>query len=161
MATTQTKITAVSDECLKLIQHYEGLFLDAYKDPVGIWTIGIGTIRYPNGAPVKKGDKITQIQAWDFLWHDLTQFMKDVDYYTTDKITQGQFDALVSFTYNVGAGNFKTSTLLKKLNKNPSDATISAEFEKWKYAKGVELAGLLKRRKAEAHLYKTGTFKIF
>jgi lysozyme len=156
-----TKITAVSDECLKLIQYYEGCKLTAYKDPVGIWTIGIGTTRYPNGAKVKSGDKITQAQAWDFLWHDLLNFMQGVDSNTTDKINQGQYDALVSFSYNLGIGNLKASTLLKKVNKNTADKTIQTEFEKWVNAGGVQLPGLVKRRKAEAYLYFNGKYKQF
>jgi len=151
MPIKKSKITAISDECLKLIQYYEGLKLEAYQDSVKVWTIGIGTTVYPNGVKVKKGDKITKIQAWDFLWYDLTAFMKGVDAYTTDTITQGQYDALVSLTYNVGTGNFK----------NPADTTIKDEFEKWKFAGGVALQGLLKRRKAEAFLYFNGKYKAF
>ncbi len=155
------KITAISNECLKLIQNYERLRLKAYQDSVEVWTIGIGTTRYPNGVRVKKGDSITKTQAWDFLWFDLAIFMQKVDTYTTDIITQGQYDALVSFTYNLGVSNFKTSTLLKKVNNNPNDPTIHDEFLKWKFAGGIELAGLLKRRNAEAYLYSNGKYKKF
>ncbi len=155
------KITAISNECLKLIQNYEGLKLKAYQDSVGVWTIGIGTTRYPNAVRVKKGDTITKTQARDFLWFDLATFMQNVDTYTTDAITQGQYDALVSFTYNLGVGNFKSSTLLKKININPNDPSIHDEFLKWKFAGGIELAGLLKRRKAEAYLYTNGKYKQF
>lgn len=161
MAKEQSKITAISDECLKLIQNYEGLKLEAYQDSVKVWTIGIGTTIYPNGAKVKKGDKITKLQAWDFLWYDLATFMKGVDTYTTDAITQGQYDALVSFSYNLGLNSLKTSTLLKKVNNNPQDPTIQDEFLKWKFAGGEALAGLLKRRKSEAYLYFNEVYKKF
>ena len=84
------------------------------------------------------------------MWYDLATFMKGVDTYTTDAITQGQYDALVSFSYNLGLNSLKTSTLLKKVNNNPQDPTIQDEFLKWKFAGGEALAGLLKRRKSEA-----------
>jgi lysozyme len=156
-----SKITAVSDECLKLIQYYEGCKLTAYPDSVNIWTIGIGTTVYPNGRKVTRGDRITQAEAWYFLWHDLTNFMKGVDSNATDIINQGQYDALCSFAYNVGLGNLKSSTLLNKVNTNPNDSSIQKEFEKWVNAGGQKLDGLVKRRKAEAYLYFNGKYKQF
>ena len=156
-----SKITAVSDECLKLIQYYEGCKLTAYQDSVKIWTIGIGTTVYPNGRKVNQGDRITQTEAWDFLWHDLTNFMKGVESNTNDNINQGQFDALCSFAYNLGLGNLKSSTLLQKVNANPFDSNIQKEFEKWVNAGGQKLDGLVKRRKAEAYLYFNGKYKQF
>jgi lysozyme len=156
-----SKIAAVSDECLKLIQYYEGCKLIAYQDSVKIWTIGIGTTVYPNGRKVNQGDRITQAEAWDFLWHDLSNFMKGVDSNTTDNINQGQYDALCSFAYNVGLGNLKSSTLLQKVNANPNDSSIQKEFEKWVNAGGQKLDGLVKRRKAEAYLYFNGKYKKF
>jgi lysozyme len=78
---------------------------------------------------------------------------KKVDSYCVDTINQNQFDALVSFCYNVGPGNLKSSTLLKKVNANPNDPTIRTEFLKWNKGGGKVLAGLTRRRTAEANLY--------
>ncbi|MDD2965445.1 MAG: lysozyme [Bacteroidales bacterium] len=152
------KITKVSGNCIKLIEHYEcsgdvGRYLTAYKCPAGVWTIGIGTTVYPNGTKVKPGDKCTVEQAFEYLRHDLTQAEEDVCQAAKVQLTQQQFDALVSFTYNLGGLSLKGSTLLKKVNANPNDPTIEAEFNKWVYANKVKLPGLVKRRKAEAWLY--------
>jgi lysozyme len=83
-----------------------------------------------------------------------------VDSFTTDLVNQNQFDALVSFAYNLGSGALKSSTLLKKVNINPNDTTIQAEFEKWVYAGNVKLQGLIRRRKSEAFLYYKGQLKF-
>jgi len=83
----------------------------------------------------------------------LNTYEKAVDSYTTDSITQNQFDALVSLAYNIGVGNLKSSTLLKKVNNNPKDLAIQKEFMKWVNAGGKKLEGLIKRRTEEANLY--------
>lgn len=153
------KITKVSMNCIKLIEQFEcsgnaKKYLKAYRCPSGVITIGLGTTVYPDGKKVKMGDVITLNQAYEYLCHDLHETELRVDSFTTDLVNQNQFDALVSFAYNVGIGNFKTSTLLKKANKNPADANIRKEFFKWKYdAKGKIRSGLIKRRTAEAELY--------
>ena len=141
-----------SDNCYNLIKQFEGCRLKAYKDPIGIWTIGYGTIIYPDGAKVKEGDSITSERA-DFLlrWQVLTK-SGEVDK-VAKGVNQNQFDALVSFAYNVGSGALKKSTLLKKLLINPNDPTIEQEFLKWNKAGGKELNGLTKRRQAESDLY--------
>jgi lysozyme len=159
------KITTVSSNCVKLITHFETgdnilNYLKAYQCPAKVWTIGIGTTVYPNGTKVKAGDVITLDQANEYLMHDLKTFQVAVDSFTTDLINQSQFDALVSFTYNLGAGALKSSTLLKKVNINPNDPTIQAEFEKWVYAGNVKLQGLIRRRKSEAFLYFKGQLKF-
>jgi mannose-6-phosphate isomerase class I len=105
---------------------------------------------------VKQGDVITIDLAIDYLMHDLKTFQVAVDSFTTDLVNQNQFDALVSFAYNLGSGALKSSTLLKKVNAKPNDTTIQAEFEKWVYAGNVKLQGLIKRRKSEAFLYYKG-----
>jgi lysozyme len=87
------------------------------------------------------------------LHEELNKFGKQVDSFTRDDLTQSQFDALTSFCYNLGGGNLKSSTLLKKVNLNPNDPTIKAEFLKWNKAGGKVLAGLTRRREAEATLY--------
>jgi lysozyme len=159
------KITTVSQNCIKLITYFEtgdnvAKYLKAYQCPAKVWTIGIGTTVYPNGSKVKQGDVITIDLAIDYLMHDLKTFQVAVDSFTTDLINQSQFDALVSFAYNLGSGALKSSTLLKKVNINPNDPTIQAEFEKWVYAGNVKLQGLIRRRKAEAFLYFKGQLKF-
>ena len=145
-----------SENCYKLIKQFEGCKLKAYKDPVGIWTIGYGTIVYPDGAKVQPQDSIT-IDKADFLlrWQVLEKSAA-VDTLAKN-VNQNQFDSLVSFAYNVGTGALKKSTLLKKVLANPNDPTIEDSFLQWNKArvKGVltPLAGLTKRRQAESDLY--------
>lgn len=153
-----TKITTISSKGIQLIEQFEcsgnvNNFLRAYKCPAGVWTIGIGTTVYPNGQKVKEGDTCTKEQAYQYLQNDLLFTEKQVDSYTTDAINQNQFDALISFAYNVGVNALKTSTLLKKVNANTNDPTIRDEFMRWVYGGGVVLPGLVNRRKAEANLY--------
>lgn len=143
-----------SVNCYNLIKRFEGCYLEAYLDPVGIWTIGWGTIQYPDGTAVKQGDKITQAQADYYLEYEVNIKAKSVDNLVQPaKVNQNQFDALTSFTYNVGTGAFGDSTLLRKLKVNPNDPTIRDEFMRWVYGGGVVLPGLVTRRKAEADLY--------
>lgn len=139
---------------IALIKKYEGFMGKAYLCPAGVPTIGYGNTYYPNGAKVKIGDPpITEPKATEMLLAVLTKYEAAVNRYVQKPINQNQFDALVSFTYNLGMENLRTSTLLKKLNINPADATIAAEFLKWTRANGVVLAGLKKRRTEEAQLY--------
>lgn len=150
------KILKVDKVGRELIQKYEGCKLTAYPDPAtgGIpWTIGFGNTYYEDGTKVKKGDKITQQRADDLLLNLLVHYEKGVDSLTRDDVSQNQFNALVSFAWNVGIANLKSSTLLKKVNINPEDKTIRAEFEKWNRANGKVMAGLVARRNAEADLY--------
>ena len=148
------KVTKASQKGLDLIKRFEGLELKPYKCPAGIPTIGYGNTYYPSGAKVKLTDPaITQIVAEALLKFLLGSYEKSVDSFCRDDINQNQFDALVSFAYNCGVNNLKSSTLLKKVNANPNDPTIKAEFLKWNKASGRVLAGLTKRRQAEADLY--------
>jgi len=148
------KIIRISQKGLNLIQRFEGLSLKPYKCPAGIWTIGYGTTFYTNGIKVKETDNpISQAEATNLLIEVLKHYEQSVDSFCRDDITQNQFDALVSFCYNVGAGSLKSSTLLKKVNANPNDETISLEFMKWNKGGGKVLKGLTERRKAEADLY--------
>lgn len=148
------KITKVSKQGIDLIKSFEGLMLKPYLCSAKVPTIGYGTTIYPNGVKVTlKDSAITEQTAEVYLAHDLIYFEKQVDAYTTDAVDQQQFDALVSFAYNCGVGNLKSSTLLKKVNVNPSDPTISNEFLKWNKAAGKPLKGLTNRRVAEATLY--------
>ena len=148
------KITKVSKSGIDLIKSFEGLRLKPYLCSAGICTVGYGTTIYPNGIKVTlKDTPITEAQAEEFLAHDLIYFEKQVDAFTTDAVSQNQFNALVSFAYNCGVGNLKGSTLLKKVNANPNDPSISAEFAKWNRAGGKIVNGLTTRRTKESQLY--------
>jgi lysozyme len=136
-----------------LIKQFEGCKLKAYKCPAGLWTISWGLTFYPDGRKVKEGDVITQQQAEEYFDAVVNDFAKDVDALVKSNVTANNFSAIVSFAYNVGIGNLKNSTLLKKVNANPKDATIPAEFRKWVRANGEVLKGLVRRRDAEAKLY--------
>ena len=140
-----------SANCVALIKRFEGLRLQAYQDSVGIWTIGYGTTRI-NGSPVQPGMIITEVQAEKYLSEDLKEFVPLVQRNTRALITQSMFDALCSFTYNLGGGNLSKSTLLKDLNSSKYlDAATG--FMLWTKAGGKELLGLVRRRSAEKDLF--------
>jgi lysozyme len=136
------------------ITKHEGLRLKPYLCPAKIPTIGYGNTYYANGKRVTLLDKqITKQEAFEMFKEIANKFAKKVDELVTSNITQNQFNALVSFAYNVGTGNFASSTLLKKVNKNPNDLTIKAEFLRWNKAGGKVINGLTNRRIEEADLY--------
>ena len=148
------KVTKTGKAGIDMIKSFEGFRGTPYKCPAGIPTIGYGATFYPNGKKVTMTDAaITEEQATELLAHMLVSFEKYVDSYCVDTITQNQFDALVSFAYNLGPANLKASTLLKKVNANPNDESIKLEFMKWVKAGGKTLKGLVRRREAEAELY--------
>ena len=150
------KITKTGKAGIEMIKSFEGFRGAPYKCPAGIPTIGYGATFYTNGKKVTMSDAtITEQQATELLASMLISFEKYVDSYCVDTITQNQFDALVSFAYNLGPANLKSSTLLKKVNANPQDETIRVEFMKWVKAGGKTLQGLVRRRTAEADLYYT------
>lgn len=138
----------ISATGLALVKFFEGCKLTAYKCPAGVWTIGYGS----TGPHVHEGLKITQERADELLREDLARFEKGVDDAVTVGMTQSQFDALVAFAFNVGLGNLRSSTLLKKVNAHLNQEAPD-QFLRWNKAGGVVLAGLTKRRKAEAALY--------
>jgi lysozyme len=150
----------ISQNCLDLIKKWEGFRSEAYLDPVGIPTIGYGTIRYPNRQKVQMGDIISEPEAEDLMKLECDEFAEVVNRVVAATLNQNQFDALVSFCYNVGAGAFQGSTLLKKLNAG--DFTGAAEqFLVWNQGtvNGVKkvIDGLTNRRKDEKALFeKTG-----
>lgn len=131
-----------------LIKKYEGCKLEAYKCPAGIWTIGYGH----TGQDVFEGKTITQQEADSLLSKDLTRFEKFLNRIIKVPINQNQFNALVSFTYNLGIGALQNSTLLKKLNNNDFIGAAN-EFDRWVYAGGKKLEGLVRRRKEEKELF--------
>jgi lysozyme len=137
-----------------LITKFEGLRLKPYLCSAKIPTIGYGNTYYPDGKRVTLLDKeITKQQAFDMFKEVANRFAKRVDTLVTSNINQNQFNALVSFAYNVGTGNFSSSTLLKKVNRNPDDLTIKDEFLRWNKAGGKVINGLTNRRNEEAILY--------
>jgi lysozyme len=141
-----------STRCYDLIKKYEGLFLTAYLCPANVPTIGYGTTMYATGVKVKLGEKISLQMAQELLEWEVNNKGKVVAAMNL-KLTQNQFDAIVSFVYNLGIGNFNKSTLLRKIRVNPNDATIVAEFAKWNKGGGKVLKGLVTRRKEESDLY--------
>lgn len=139
MRTSQTGIN--------LVKSFESLRLEAYRCPAGIWTIGYG-----HTAGVKPGDVIDKQKAEQLLAEDLKQFEAVINR-ECPNLNQNQFDALASFTFNLGEGALMKSTLLKCVKANPMGANIRYEFSRWDKAGGTQLAGLVRRRKAEADLY--------
>lgn len=146
----------LNKETINLIKSFEGLSLTAYPDPATggePWTIGFGTTVYRGIQKVKKGDKITEAEAESLLEYDVNKFSEAVRKLIKRSLTDNQFGAIVSFAYNVGIGNLKSSTLLKKVNINPKDLSIASEFNKWNRAGGKVMKGLTRRRQAEVNLY--------
>ncbi len=148
------KITKISQNGINLIKSFEGFRSKPYLCSANVPTVGYGSTYYPNGKKVTLNDQpITEEYAVQLLSTMLDTYEKAVDSYCRDDINQDQFDALVSFVYNLGNGSLKSSTLLKKLNVNPNDPTIRDEFMKWVNGGGKKLPGLVRRREAEANLY--------
>ena len=140
---------------IDMMHHFEGCRLQAYQCSAKVWTIGWGNTYYQDKKPVKQGDKVTQDQADELFEMIMNEFAIEVRNALTKEVNENQFSALVCFAYNVGIGNLKKSTLLRKVNVNPDDETIASEFAKWNKAGGKVLNGLVRRRKAEADLYFT------
>ena len=139
-----------SERGLEFIAKHEGLELHAYPDPgsgADPYTIGYGHTR-----GVKPGDTCTPEQAMEWLREDVAEAERAIERLVTVDLNQDQFDALVSFVFNLGAGNFGSSTLLKRINMGDF-AGAAAEFPRWNRAAGRVMAGLTKRRHAEAALF--------
>jgi len=167
------QIRDVNDAGLNLIKSYEGIQdgdpqtvnIDPYLDPVGIWTIGWGHAISAGGSYLRgKADRkaafalypggITLQQADALLRGDVLDTCRDVESLVEVPLTDNQFAALVSFTFNLGLGNLAKSTLLRKLNDGDF-AGAAAEFPRWNKAGGKVLEGLVKRRAAESELFST------
>jgi lysozyme len=142
------RLMKISQKGVNLVKKFEGLELKAYKDSVGVVTIGYGS----TGPHVFMGQVITEAQAEALLIKDLSRFESGVTELVKVPLTQNQFDALVSFSFNLGLGNLKSSTLLKKLNAKDY-LGASKEFERWNKAGGKVLNGLTRRRLAEKELF--------
>ncbi|MES2346597.1 MAG: lysozyme [Pseudomonadota bacterium] len=136
-----------SQACIDLVKSFESFRAEAYRDMVGVWTIGYGHTK-----DVQPGDVITQHQADIAIEFELGRFGDVVDKYVTAELNQNQFDALCSFTYNLGEGNFKSSTLLKMINGGQFSAAAD-QFKRWDMAGGKHVPGLLRRRMAERDLF--------
>ncbi|MGB3298551.1 MAG: lysozyme [Phormidesmis sp.] len=141
---------------LLLIKSFEGLRLKAYRDAVGIWTIGYGTTR-----GVKPNMSISGADAEHFLQQDLIRFEQAINEAVSAPVNDNQFSALVSFTYNVGSGALRSSTLLKLLNARDDLRRTAAEFPRWNKAGGRVLEGLTRRRNAERSLFLDEDFYKF
>ena len=147
------EIKKVDQSGLKFIANEEGLRLKPYLDSVGIPTIGIGCTYYEDGTRVKMSDPpISEERAYQLFSNLLQHYEKGVWSSTRDDINQNQFNALVSLCFNIGVGNFRSSTLLKRINTDKDDPSIKAAFEMWRNA-GTRKGILLKRRQREAALY--------
>ena len=134
-------------EGINLIKHFEGCELEAYKCPAGVWTIGYGHIK-----GVQQGDVITEQQADDMLVEVLEEYENYIHNLVSCPLNQNQFDALVSWVYNLGSSNLQASTLLKVLNAGDY-AGVPAQMLRWNKAGGKVLEGLTRRRQAEADLF--------
>lgn len=141
------------DNLKSLIEEFESIKLTAYRCPGGVVTIGIGTTRYEDGSRVQLGDEITADYAEVLYRREVDKVRDELSRLVVTSLTKNQEDALVSFVYNVGITAFKSSTLLKKINKNPNSKSIKREFMKWTTSGGKKLKGLVRRRKAESELY--------
>jgi GH24 family phage-related lysozyme (muramidase) len=141
-----------------LIINFEGKYLNAYDDGTGKITIGYGSIyNYDENRPVRKGDVITEDTAIRWLRKEMSSVIADVKKVVTVPINQNQLDSLTSFTYNLGIGNLKSSTLLRLLNAGADKQTVANQFQYWNKAmingKLTVMNGLTTRRKAEADLF--------
>lgn len=142
----------INNETLNLIKSFEGLELKAYKDAVGVWTIGYGHTSMAGPPVVKAGMTITEKEAEDMLLHDLKKYADAVDKYITVDLNDNQYGALVSFCYNVGPGNFKGSSVVAYVNSKRF-TEVPKRLALWNKAGGKVLRGLTRRRDAEGKLF--------
>jgi lysozyme len=143
----------ISEFGLNTIKKFEGLRLEAYQCPAGVYTIGYGSTRFPDGSCVCMYDKLhAEAEATELLKYTVQAYEQCIND-ALPNLNQNQFDALVSFTYNIGIGAFLASTLLKLAKVNAQDPRIRNEFLRWNIAGGKILAGLQTRRSEEARLY--------
>ena len=136
-----------SQKGIDFIKRHEALRLNAYLDAVGVWTIGYGHTK-----TAKKGMTITEAEAEKLLVDDLKTAEEEINSHNLP-LKQHQFDALVSFVFNVGTGAFRTSTLLKRIKEDVNHPDIPNQFNRWVYGNGKVLPGLVRRRNEEAKLY--------
>lgn len=142
----------ISDNGYAIIRDAEGFRSTAYLDTGGVWTIGFGTIKYPNGTSVKKGDTCTRNEAEQWLKNDCAWVDACLDKYLSIIVTQNQFDALASFVYNIGETAFVKSTMLTLINQN-SLTSAASQFDRWVFDNGKRIKGLVNRRAKEKALF--------
>lgn len=139
------------------LQQYEGLKTTAYQDSCSIWTIGIGSTRLFDGTPVKKGDRLTEEQCYQLAEKEAEYMLGQIQPQVKVPLTDNQWFALLSLTYNIGTGGLSTSSVLKSINEKADMSVIGQNWMKWNkgHVNGqlVELPGLTVRRKSE--------FKVF
>ena len=143
-----------SQQGIDFIKRHEALRLHAYKDAVGVWTIGYG-----HTLTAKEGMVITEAEAERLLKHDLRVAENEINRHLLP-LKQHQFDSLTSFVFNIGIGAFRKSTLLKRLKVDVNHPDIAKQFNRWIYGGGKILKGLVKRRKEEANLYTSGIYHL-
>ena len=152
MAKKRTSISL--KRAAKIIKKYEGFMPEPYRCPGGIPTIGYGSTRYENGDEVSMDDcKIDRERAEEILLYYIKEVADQVRSVVKHKLEDHQEAALISFTYNLGIGNLKRSTLLQLINRGPENQNIPNEFRRWNKAGGKVLAGLITRREEEAKLW--------
>ena len=148
----------ISEKGLQAIIAFEGMELNAYRCPAGIWTIGVGHTGDVDGVPVSQGMKITEGEAMALLREDVRRF----EHYLNKqpflgRLTQGMFDALVSFIFNVGIASFAASTMRRNLCAGVAREEVAKQFPKWVFGtvngKKERLTGLVKRREAERQMF--------
>ncbi len=137
----------ISQDGINLIKRFEGCKLTAYRDSVGVWTIGYGHTKN-----VKRGDVISEYQAELFLKQDLTNVERELNKISS-LLTQRKYDALCSWVFNLGIGNFNSSTMKKYIMARRSDIDITDQLIRWHNAGGKPLLGLKRRRVAEANMW--------
>ncbi len=147
----------VSTRGIALIKKFEGFSAEPYLCPAGIATIGYGNTQYLDGQKVTlQDDAIDEAEATELLAGTLDVIARGLNMRLSNKLTQGQFDAVAAFVYNVGFGQFDKSTLRRCLNSGRM-ADAAAEFDKWVHGGGKVLQGLVKRRAAERALFEEGS----
>ena len=143
----------ISEYGLDLIKHFEGLELEAYQCAAGVWTIGYGHTK-----DVQPGDQWSESHADHMLEVEMEEYENYVNTAVTVPLSQNQFDALVSWVYNLGNGNLTSSTMLKVLNSGDY-AGVPAQIKRWNKAGGKVLEGLTRRRQAEADMFEGKDWK--
>jgi lysozyme len=144
----------VSKECLKMLAHHEGVRQKPYKCPAGLWTVGVGhLIGDGKTLPDSWNKTFTLDEVYDILAKDVARFERGVNKYITVPLRQNEFDALVSFSFNLGLGVLQRSTLRQALNRGDKEGAITSLL-KYNKAGGKVLKGLDKRRKDEAALFR-------
>jgi lysozyme len=154
----------ISKNGMDLIKKFEGVRLRPYRCPAGLWTIGVGSVMYPEQLRMKMPERMkfclkpehfrdfTEEEVDELFRHDLARFERGVSRLINVELEQSKFDALVSFAFNVGLGNLQASTLRSKINRGDIDGAAN-EFPKWRRAGGKILKGLVRRRQAEQILF--------